>query len=285
MEVNLTLIYRGPLESCNYDCSYCPFAKIKPLKASLELDKYSLNRFVSWIESMNTHTFSVFFTPGGEALIYPWYQEAIQCLSKMPNIKKVVIQTNLSTQLEWLKNVVKSKVALWCTYHPLNVTQKLFLSKSETLDSLGIHHSVGIVGLKEFIGYAEAMRDCLSKGTYLWVNAYKRQNNYYSEEDLARLSKVDPYFYINNKSYESRGHRCQCGNSVFFINGEGNVKRCSFVKQSLGNIYTCNIENIARDEVCPNTECQCYIGYIHMDYLSLDEIYGDCKLERIPNVY
>ena len=25
--MNLSILYRGPLSSCNYGCEYCPFAK------------------------------------------------------------------------------------------------------------------------------------------------------------------------------------------------------------------------------------------------------------------
>lgn len=285
MEVGYTLIYRGPLDTCNYNCIYCPFTKNKPHEETLKLDLQSLERFVNWIENKKENIFSILFTPWGEALTYPWYKDAIHHLSKLSNIKKVVIQTNLSAQLEWLVDVVKSKVALWCTYHPLNVEQGDFLSKTEELYSIGIRHSIGIVGLKEFIGDAEKIRERLNKETYFWVNAYKRESNYYSKTDLTRLLKIDPYFYINYQSHESIGHSCQCGKSVFSINGNGDITRCHFVKDKLGNIYTSNIEDTVKCDLCPNNKCQCYIGYIHLDHLSLNKIYGNRKLERIPNEY
>ena len=44
--MNLTILYRGPLSSCNYSCNYCPFAKTKNTKAELAADTEKLNRFV-----------------------------------------------------------------------------------------------------------------------------------------------------------------------------------------------------------------------------------------------
>ncbi|MEO0844412.1 MAG: radical SAM protein, partial [Cyanobacteria bacterium J06643_5] len=33
---------------------------------------------------------------------------------------------------------------------------------------------------------------------------------------------------------------------------------------------------------CSNDTCHCHIGYVHLDYLELDKVFGDGILERIP---
>ena len=33
--MNFSILYRGPLASCNYDCPYCPFAKRRDSRAQL----------------------------------------------------------------------------------------------------------------------------------------------------------------------------------------------------------------------------------------------------------
>ena len=40
--------------------------------------------------------------------------------------------------------------------------------------------SVGVVGLKEHFGEIEALRRELPPDVYLWVNAYKREPDYYT---------------------------------------------------------------------------------------------------------
>src|SRR5439155_13329710 len=47
--LTLSLLYRGPLSSCNYDCGYCPFAKRRETAAELARDRTALGRFVDWV--------------------------------------------------------------------------------------------------------------------------------------------------------------------------------------------------------------------------------------------
>lgn len=60
------------------------------------------------------------------------------------------------------------------------------------------------------------------------------------------------------------------------------MRRCHFIKQYIGNIYDSNWETALRDRLCTNDTCHCHIGYVHLDYLELDKIFGEKILERIP---
>jgi hypothetical protein len=44
--LSLSILYRGPLSSCNYACGYCPFAKRRETAAELARDREALARFV-----------------------------------------------------------------------------------------------------------------------------------------------------------------------------------------------------------------------------------------------
>src|SRR5918912_2956045 len=74
--MNLSILYRGPLSSCNYGCTYCPFAKHAETTAEHEVDRRALERFVAWVGERRDDWISVFFTPWGEALIRRRYQQA-----------------------------------------------------------------------------------------------------------------------------------------------------------------------------------------------------------------
>lgn len=69
---DITILYRGPLASCDYDCSYCPFAKRRDTPEQLRADRAAVERFVDWVASQATQSpgkrISVLFTPWGKDL-------------------------------------------------------------------------------------------------------------------------------------------------------------------------------------------------------------------------
>src|SRR5215469_4153283 len=75
--MNLSILYRGPLSSCNYGCPYCPFAKHAETDEEHATDRRALERFLVWVEGRPQDRLSVFFTPWGEALIRKRYQQAL----------------------------------------------------------------------------------------------------------------------------------------------------------------------------------------------------------------
>ena len=283
MGLDLTLLYRGPLVSCNYGCEYCPFAKRSQTATELKQDCQALERFVDWILQRPTgDRIRVLFTPWGEALIHPWYQIAIARLTHCPQVEKVAIQTNLSCALEWIEACYKPKLGLWTTYHPTEVDRQRFLQQGRRLIEGQVRFSVGIVGLKAHRAEAQALRQALPDSIYVWVNAYKRQADYYTSEDIAQFTAIDPLFGINNQVYPSLGHPCRAGESVLSVDGEGNLRRCHFIPEQIGNLYQPDLEQALYARPCTNATCRCHIGYVHMPELGLDQVYGTGLLERIP---
>jgi MoaA/NifB/PqqE/SkfB family radical SAM enzyme len=280
--LNLSILYRGPLSSCNYGCAYCPFAKHAETADELAVDRRALERFTRWAAGRTADTISVLFTPWGEALIRRWYQHALAELTRLPHVARAVIQTNLSCPLAWVEGCDKGKLALWATFHPTEVARPRFVAKCLELDRRGVRFSVGVVGLREHVDEIEALRRELPAHVYLWVNAYKRRADYYLDEDLRRLEAVDPLFPLNNRQHASRGESCRCGTSVISVDGDGTARRCHFVREPLGNIYEDGFEAALYDRPCPNATCGCHIGYVHLDYLKLYDVYGAGVLERIP---
>ena len=212
--MNLSLLYRGPLSSCNYACGYCPFAKRANTPAELAHDRACLDRFVGWVGGRTRDTVGVLFTPWGEALVRRWYQAALTTLTHLPHVRRAAVQTNLSCKLGWVADCDLSRLALWCTYHPGEVARDTFLSKCRDLRAAGVRFSVGVVGMKEYAAEIAAVRAALPPDVYLWVNAYKREPGYYTPEMVADLTRVDPLFPVNNTRHPSRGEACRAGASV-----------------------------------------------------------------------
>lgn len=278
--MKLTMLYRGPLASCDLDCGYCPFAKRRDSRAALSRDRTDLARFVGWVSAQEGDRLSVLFTPWGEALVRAWYRHALVTLSRLPHVERVAVQTNLSTRTAFLSDADLGTVALWCTYHPSQVSRPRFLSRLSELRDLGVRHSVGIVGLEEHWREAVAMREELPAATYLWVNA--ADGHVYDDDAIARWTEIDPLFNYSARPHSSLGRRCRTGSEVVSVSGDGSVTRCHFVPSPLGNLYDGSFRTSLGDRPCPLTVCDCHIGYVHLEHLRLDQVFGPGLLERLP---
>lgn len=280
--MKISILYRGPLKSCNYTCYYCPFAKTTATRRELEEDQQALERFTNWLCPRFSDRISVMFTPSGEALIHRHYQSALAILSHLSHLEKIVIQTNLSCGLKWLDACDPNRIALWCSFHPGQIECETFVDKCLELDRRGIRSSVGAVALKEHKQTIQTLRSQLPEHIYLWLNAYKHVPNYYLEDDICFFESIDPLFRINIRVYPSQGRACRCGESVISVYGNGDIQRCHFIKEVIGNIYTSAIEEVLQKQPCANPTCHCHIGYVHMNDLNLYALFQDRILERIP---
>jgi MoaA/NifB/PqqE/SkfB family radical SAM enzyme len=276
------MLYRGPLSSCNYDCTYCPFAKRQEKHAELATDRESLERFVDWIENRLSDRFSVFFTPWGEALTRRWYCDSIVRLSHLPQVVKVAAQTNLSGPLDWVAACDAQKVGLWCTFHPSQTSRSAFLARCRTLDKHGIGYSVGCVGCPDDLEAIELLRRELPENIYLWINAYKSSGVPYDETTRSRMLAIDPLFELNTHYHASFGRSCRTGSSVVSVDGDGDIRRCHFIHDVIGNLYERDFQRCLIERPCTNRSCGCHIGYAHLDHLGLRSVFGAGLLERVP---
>lgn len=274
----LSILFRGYLESCNYDCAYCPFAKRDDDASTRERDRTSVERFAEWASGWSGEL-AIFFTPWGEALTRAWYRDAIARLSHMPHLQRVAVQTNLSMSLGFLDECQPSRVALWCTFHPTQVSRERFVARCYELAERGIRFSVGVVGQGESLDMLDALKRELPRDTYVWVNAVRTRR--YSKDELAKIAEVDPYFASNLRPPPSRGAPCRAGETVIAVDGAGNVRRCHFVKDVIGNLYEAGWEKALAPRPCPNAACGCHIGYVHRRDLPLYEAFEGGILERI----
>ena len=275
----LRILYRGPLSSCNYGCPYCPFAKHHETAAELQVDRACLQRFADWIVQNSQRRYGILFTPWGEALTRRWYRETMVRFSHQDHVDRVAVQTNLSTPLDWVQNADLDSIAFWCTYHPGEVSREDFLAQCQHLDAIGARYSVGVVGLNEHHSEIVALRERLRPEVYLWINAYKRQSDYYDDQMLHQLTMVDPHFPTNNTYHSSLGQHCHTGESVISVDGEGQIRRCHFIKEVIGNLYEDDLRDVLKPRRCTNGSCGCHIGYVHLPKLDQEAVYGDGILE------
>ena len=283
-ETTLRILYRGRLASCNYDCSYCPFAKRSDTRATLARDAADLERFVRWVREY-PDTVAILFTPWGEGLVRKHYVQALVDLSHAPNVRRVAIQTNLSSNLKWLARANPSTLALWCTFHPSQIARPQFLERIDRLRDAEIRFSVGVVGAHEHFDDIEALRSELRPEEYLWINALSpRPPDYYTAEQLDFLSSIDPHFSFNASPPPSLGAHCRAGDTSISVDGDGNAKPCHFIGTPLGNLYDGSFFERRRKAACTNAQCSCFIGYIQRTDLAALRPLAQGALERVWSV-
>lgn len=278
--MDLTILYRGPLSSCDYDCPYCPFAKRRDSREQLRADRAALERFTAWAADQHGDRLSILVTPWGEGLVRSWYRRALVDLSRLPNVARVAIQTNLSCRTDWLADADPDTVALWCTYHPGQTPYDRFAAKCADLDRRGIRFSVGIVGFPEHLPDARRLRADLPAHVYLWVNA--PEGHELSDADAAAWTALDPLFPYSRHPHPAAGLPCRTGESVISVDGDGTVRRCHFVRTELGNLYDGSYRAALLPRPCPLSACDCHIGYVHLETLPLYDVFAGGVLERIP---
>ncbi|ACU70099.1 Radical SAM domain protein [Catenulispora acidiphila DSM 44928] len=283
--MELSILYRGPLASCDYDCGYCPFAKRRDSPETLRADRAALERFVAWVIAQSEDQINVLFTPWGEGLTRSWYQRALVELSRLDHVGEVAIQTNLSSRTAWTAGADLDSLALWCTYHPDQVSYERFLGRCHELRDSGVRFSTGIVGLPEHLDAARRLRADLPDDVYLWVNA--AEGHTYTDEEAEPWAEIDPLFPVSRFPHASQGHACRAGESVISVDGDGEVYRCHFVSRTepterLGNLYDGSYRQALRARLCPLTQCDCHIGYVHMPELGLYDTFAGGVLARIP---
>ena len=249
--MKVDLLYRGPLESCNYGCEYCPFAKKEDPPPALAADRAALERFVGWIATRTNDRIGVLFTPWGEALIRSWYQDALIALTHLPQVRRASIQTNLSMALDWIDRCVPDRLGIWATYHPEWTDRARFVRRVAHLFDRGVHVSAGVVGFERFEEEIAALRRELPSGVYLWINAPKRFRAF-DPAEREHLQRIDPLFGFNAQRHASLGERCFTGFDTLAVDGDGDLRRCHF-------------------------------GYVHLEKLGLRQVFGEGILERVPS--
>ncbi|HEX4418577.1 MAG TPA: STM4011 family radical SAM protein [Kofleriaceae bacterium] len=279
--MRLDLLYRGPLASCNYGCAYCPFAKRKDSRAALAADRAAWRRFVAWVAAQPaTDQLGVLVTPWGEALIRRWYQDGLAALSRLPQVTRAAVQTNLSGPLDWIASADPERLALWCTYHPAWTALEAFVARCRMLDRAGVRYSVGVVGQREHHAAAVALRAALPAETYVWINAVKALD--YTALELAAWEAIDPLFRLNTVRWPSRGRACGAGERAITVDGDGTMRRCHFIPEPIGNLYEPGWRDALAPRACTQLDCHCHIGYVHLDDLELAKVFATGLLERIP---
>ncbi len=280
-----TILYRGNLKSCNYRCSYCPFAKHRALPIEMEKDRRSFDRFCDSIEK-RAQSFSigaVFITPYGEASIHRWYWEGLSLLAGIPEIDRVGMQTNLSFSVEeCLKGFeFAHKLCIWATFHPEMTTVDEFVSKCHELVKNHVMVCAGAVGVPENIPLLRELREKLSPVIYLWINKMDGLKRNYRPDEIEAFVQLDPFFTYELKNPDAAVQMCadRC-----FVEADGKIHTCNISRTKDMNWYDASEEEIF-EPVCSRKRCTCYLAYGGRADFALRNIFGEYPIYRIPEKF
>ncbi|MCM1539784.1 MAG: STM4011 family radical SAM protein [Blautia sp.] len=295
-----TVIYRGNLKSCNYTCSYCPFAKHRALTAELEKDRRNFERFCDSVE-MRVQDFSigaVFVTPYGEASIHRWYWEGLSRLAELPGIDRVGMQTNLSFSVEECMEIFDSfrendvsgglfpeqkreKLCIWATFHPEMTTVDMFAAKCRRLAQNHVQVCAGAVGVPENIQLIRELREKLSPAVYLWVNRMDGLKRNYRLDEISAFTEIDPFFTCELDYPEADPSMCadRC-----FVEADGKVRSCNISRPKGAGWYESGEEEIFAP-ACSGKRCTCYLSYGGRSDFTWKNIFGEYSVFRIPRKF
>lgn len=253
------IYYRGIAKDCNYDCSYCILEKSNN-KNRLNDERY-LNKFVNYIRKTKfTRPVSIMFTPHGEALTKEYYYKAIAKLTQVESVAFVSCQTNGSfsfkkfTQRMEEHNVNYKKLALWVTYHPETLGNRIYDFSNKIIElSSKVKISLGVVGLKEYRSEIATIHNSIPPRVHYWIN----KPNGVKTQPSELFEKIDKNYRFENNIYKCEIDNCRAGVDSIVVKEKGEVYMCHQSRKSIGNLY--ENEKIIREKSAPR--CDCFLTY------------------------
>ncbi len=282
------ILYRGSLKSCNYSCSYCPFAKHPSSAREMEKDRMDWMKFCKSLEERaeDLGRFALMVVPYGEALIHPWYWEGLAFLSRLKQAEVVGVQTNFSFSAGQAGKLWreakgrKEKLRLWATYHPEMVSPARFAKECREAAEEGIALCAGAVGVPENLSLIGELRRCLPDEIYLWINAMDGLKRAYTREEVQAFSAIDPFFIRELSAVPANFKNCR---NRLFVEGNGKMQTCNISGRMPGNWYQ---EDFSfPSAVCRQKACSCYLAYGGRGDWVNTLLFGKYPLFRIPRYF
>jgi 3-deoxy-D-manno-octulosonate 8-phosphate phosphatase KdsC-like HAD superfamily phosphatase len=224
------------------------------------------------------------FVPHGEAMIHDYYHRAMANLCEQENVSIVGCQTNLSFDIEQFAYTMKdniSKISLWCTFHPSQLSIEDFLKQCEKLIEYRISFCVGSVGHPSDIPVLQMLREKLPEDIYMWINAEDGLQREYSQEEITSFSRIDPLFNLELQDPAADPELCLAGRENIFVRGNGDYFACNISKVKLGNIYS--DEKIKTEKLCRAKNCDCYLAYSNRLEMKNEFLSSDIIPARNPS--
>ncbi|MDR2471111.1 MAG: STM4011 family radical SAM protein [Treponema sp.] len=291
------IYYRGFLRSCNYRCPYCPFGKsVKSHRGRTRLDRdakaldrdaKALDRLCGAVSGLGPDL-SIMLVPRGEALIHPYYWDALARLCDHDSVRLLACQTNASFSVEAFASRLyrcRDKLRLWCSFHPSQTSMDTFLGQCRLLHERGFRLCAGTVASSESVPLIGELRRRLPPEVYVWINAREGARPL-GPEAAAYCGRVDPLFPLETALRPAGPARCYAGRRSFFMEGNGDLFACNISGIKLGNLYRDGLPDGSgdRSRICRARDCHCYLAYVNRTDLPELDRFGAGRFCRLPDL-
>lgn len=270
-----TLVRWHMTEWCNYHCPYCPQTHGRYVPKGGGFTAHAFDNFPlqQWLQAFRRHfadqRLSLVIS-GGEPLIDKKNMPLLlTAFHEMPAVECIRINTNVAWQVDWYRNVDKSKIILMCTYHPTQVNEQHFFARIDKVLESGFQ--IGMINYvltpqqrETYFVYKEKFGKL---GIPLHPNPLWDQSGQHSAEDMALFANELPpldYLYRTGKN-SPKGNKCLFPSLAYELDYQGKIMvGChptasgSFFDQELPALFAGPVS-------CPRTKCFCLDKYSFLE--------------------
>jgi MoaA/NifB/PqqE/SkfB family radical SAM enzyme len=256
-------------KNCNFHCNYCDIWKKEDEKAKIQIDITKLQKGLECFHG----NWRIDIT-GGEPFLEKNFVEICQVLTEKHFIS---INTNLSTSnvFDFAEKISPEK----CKYFNASVHiaereksdkgLKIFIEKIRHLQYKGFYPTAIYVThpnlferMKSDIAYLET--NGVERVHILIFRGWHKEKLYpvsYTTAQRALLLSMNAYYLdfevLNNKHFDFYGHLCHAGQNFFVMDREGNIRRCTSIDKSYGNLFEKTIRFDKKIKPCSQKNYLC----------------------------
>ena len=238
-EMNLSILYRGPLSSCNYACDYCPFAKrpetpdrtrARPRVPGAVRRLGARSRFGRASACCSRRGARRWSARG----IRTRSRHSRECRTwRRPRSRRTSRASSTGSSVRQDRS---SRCGVRFTRR--ETTRDRFLAKCRELIARGVRFSVGVVGLKEHLAEIAALAPRTAAGRVPLGERVQARTGLLHAGDDRRPDAHRPAVPAQQPAItRAAATPCRAGASAISVDGDGTMRRCHFIKEPIGNIY------------------------------------------------
>lgn len=293
---NATIVRWLVTEWCNYRCPYCPQTHGRYASKGNGFTAHAFDNFPleQWLQAFRRHfadqRLSLVISGGEPLLDRKNMPLLLTAFHEMTEVECIRLDTNVSWQVDWYRNVDKSKILLMCTYHPTQVDEQPFFERIERLLESGFQ--IGMINYvmtsqqrEKYFVYKEKFRKL---GVPLHPNPLWGKRGQHSAEDMALFeSELPPLDYLYRTGKNSpKGKKCLFPSLAYELDYRGKI-RVGCHPSASGSFFDQELPALFAGPVpCPHTKCVCLGKYSFLEGSNRNittnplELYSRALLER-----
>ena len=213
--LNLSILYRGPLSSCNYGCGYCPFAKRARdgrRAGPRSRRRWSASSAGSTARPADDRIGDPVHALGRGAdppLVSGGAGPAEPLAARRAGRRS---RPTCRAALDWVGAVRQAQAGALGDVPSRRRSPRPLPGKCRRAGSA--RRALSASASSACGALRRRSRRCAAncpQHVYLWINAYKARPDYYRPGEAEWLTAIDPLFPLNNRRHPSLGRPCRAG--------------------------------------------------------------------------